>query len=464
MLLDYSKNDFNKNVKPILEKELFTNGISAEIIKYLEKDYNNEKFYFPNKDEVIKAELNEKILLDLNNELINKYLIRYCKSENTFYYLLQIDESLINQAIFNHNITLFNSDKLFEILIQNLKLLELFFKNLIENSDSIFNAKKYIIELINKNGKFNILSNEEYINLLQEILPLSKISDIIEYEINNDDFLSNDNAILQISIWNLLCNLEVNESTIKLLSWTSENGYRNLSNGYNSTQTIEEVLEKWSNYNYQKPDEEYGYSSYADYNDRINIQMLISAYGEIFNLKKDLMVKYDGVKAYLYKSVHWTNLSEKYNKEELFEDFIKYELFDGEKYYIDDDNEVLKYFKLNKLNYDKKYFKIFKEYFSPDENLVIENFEKIGSAITSFDLWDIENILDEKKLEKEKIKYYMNIYYSQVEQSKLMDKIDNLPNQDAFNNLYAELELVKNKKDTWIYLLLIVIIILLILK
>ena len=109
MSLDYSKNDFNKNIKPLLEKELFNNGSIIEVIKYLEKDYNNEKYYFPSNEEIIGNEINEKILLDLNNELINKYLIRYCKCENTFYYLLQLDETLINQAIFNLNIVRFNS-------------------------------------------------------------------------------------------------------------------------------------------------------------------------------------------------------------------------------------------------------------------------------------------------------------------------------------------------------------------
>lgn len=463
----YSKRDFNDNILPVLSTEVFRNCSILEIIKFLENEYNE----YPINDWYIKGwyikedsinDSNEKILLDFNNELINKYLVQYCKSENTFYYLLELDDRLINQAIYNLNISFSKIDKLLAILIKKQDLLRVYLTN------SLLNYKKNpyfsytIIPLINKENRFKDLTDENHINLLHNILPMNEFKNIIQKEKDDNDIC--DTSELEISIWNLLCNLDVNLNTIKLFSSISINNYDDLDNGYKSMYSVEEILEKWSNYDYKSIDGD-EYTSYANYKDKINIQMLISAFADLLEFKKELILKYDGVKAFIYKYRHWSNfLEESSSNENSYNNYIKTNILNNERQYIERDGSINYFFALNKDNYDEEYFKIFSKYFEPDKKLVIKYFEKIGSGITEYKLWQIEDILDDESLTKEEKKYYFNLYFDQVDKKKLINKINNIPTQKEFNNLKSDIQYLKNKKDFLLYLLIVIIIGLLILK
>lgn len=432
---------------------MFFNASTLEVIKFLENDYQNI-YIFSIEKEVY--EVNEKILLDRNNELINKYLIRYCKSKNTFYYLLQTNELLINQGIFNLNIISYYDEKLTNILSSNIEILKTFFNFYIKNYEHTLSKPNYIDSLIVKKDGFNKLSDEEHIQVLQNVLTLPKISNIIEKEkIDYDNWMTNKTE-LQSNIWNLICNLEVNLDSIRLLSWISDNNYKSLDKPYNDTHSLKEILEKWSNYNYVEPKDDYDYYSNGDdYNDKINIQMLISAYSDYSNVLDEECLKFDGVKAYQYKYNTWWNIVKIENDN--IQEYIKF---------LEDNHQekMFTFFKFNEYNYQEKYFHKFLDSFTPDEKLVLDNFERIGSGITYYDLWDINNILSENNVETEKRKYYLNLYFNQQDKNKLLSNIKNLSNKDEINELNEKIESIKNKKHTWLYILLIGILVVQILK
>jgi hypothetical protein len=452
------KRNFNEDIFMDIVNEVFNNQSTLEIIYFLENDYQN---IYNFSIDIEKIEVSEKILLDLNNDLVNKYLIRYCKSKNTFYSLLQIDDMLIHQGIFNLNIIQYYDTKLINILLSDIEMLKTFFIFYIENFENTLSKSNYIDSLITKTDGFNILSDEKHIEILQYVLGLPKISNIIEKEKNNN-WMENLTEI-QSNIWNLICKLEVNIDTIRLLSWISNNNYKFLNKTYENTYSIKEMLEKWSNYNYVEPKEDgEDYSDDVDHNDKIKIQMLISAYSNDFNQLDEECLKYDGVKAYRYKYYAWWQVA-KINNDDI-EEYIKFlEYNRQEKMFI--------YFKFNENNYQEKYFSEFKKlFFLVVGELVIENFEKIGSGIVCYDLWDLNDMFDENNVNKEKREYYLNLYFDQKDKVKLisemkkMSDINNSSNEKALNNLYAEIEFIKNEKHIWLYILLIGIFIMQILK
>lgn len=452
----YSKDDYSKNVLPYFVRELFSNSTSMEIIKFLKNDYNSNEF----RSECNKS--NEKILLDLNNELINKHLIRYCKSENTFYYLLELDSSFINQAIFNINIGYFKNKKIIEILLNNKELLKVFFENLIENIYSISYSKYLILSLINeKEILFDKLSNDEYISLLKIVLPHNNLLKIIKEEIEDDDVRFSRYHQFQKSIWNLLCDLEVDENSIELFSKMGKIYNVHLDTAYDKNHTIEDILKKWSDYDYKEINKDEDYKPYIDYNDKLNVQMFISLYN-ISDLK-DLMTKYDGVKAYLYKYRHWTNLTNWKTKLKDYKEFIENELLQvGEKYISNETENPIKFFILNKSNYEEaEYFKIFKEYFEADGKLVIENFEKICKAFLEDDnygLYEIENLFEEQELEIEKRQYYLDIYHNYIHREQLEKELsDKFLKEKDFYKLAIDLQTSKNRKDKLFFILLILL-------
>ena len=442
--IEYKKNGYNPDVAESLINEIFNNGTVLEIIKFLENDYQNIYIFAIDKE---TYELYEKILLDLNNNLIDKYLIRYCKSKNTFYYLLQKNDLLINQGIFNLNIISYYDKNLINILISNLEILKTFFNFYIDNYKNTLSKPNYIDSLITKMDGFNKLSDEEHIEILQNVLTLPKILNIIEKEKNDYDNWMTNKTELQFNIWDLICNLEVNINSIRLLSWISNGNYESLNKSYKNSHSIKEMLKKWSNYNYVEPKDDYDYYSNGDdYNDKINIQMLISAYSDCQDKFDEEYLKYDGVRAYRYKYDTWWSIANIDNDDK--KEYVKF---------IDDNykDKMFTYFKLNKDNYQEKYFQEFSNFFNPDEKIVLENFEKIGNGISYYTLWDLNNMFNENNINEEKRRYYLNLYFNQKDKNKLISNINNLSN---------EIEYLKNKKYTWIYVLLIGILIVQILK
>ena len=96
---------FNRSVTPEYTKQVFKNGSIIEIVNFLENEYQNISLFDLN--DKTYEEL-EKELLDRDIDLINKYLVRYCKTEYIYFYLLERDNQLIHQAIFNLNILIRN--------------------------------------------------------------------------------------------------------------------------------------------------------------------------------------------------------------------------------------------------------------------------------------------------------------------------------------------------------------------
>lgn len=95
---------------------LFNSGNIIEIIKFLKKEYKTGGYLHWSR---IDFESNEKILLDLNNDLINRHLIRCCKSSSTFYYLLEKDTSLVDEASYNLTMAKYYDHRFVERLVNH---------------------------------------------------------------------------------------------------------------------------------------------------------------------------------------------------------------------------------------------------------------------------------------------------------------------------------------------------------
>lgn len=428
--IGYAKSFFDKGVAPLLIKEIFKKNDSIEIINFLENKYQNITTSYEDED---LCDVNEQILLKLNNELINMYLIRYCKSKNTFFYLLELDNNLINQGIFNLNIIYSNENKLIKYLVKNQNILNIFFIFYFEASNLIWT--NLIYSFINKENEFSLLSEDVYFSILEVIFTHNKITDLIEKESEPYSELSSNRICY--SIWNLLENLEVNEKSIALLSSIGSFGHERLDKPYNTKTTSKQLLKKWSSYNYNevKRDNEFDFrTSKEDFQDRTNIQILIASYA---NYSNPLNSEYEGVRAhgYMHCSID-TFLKDAYaNDDYSKEAYIKY-IKDNQ------DNILFEYFKLNYWNYTEKYFDVVYETMKLDRSLIIENFETIGKSILVLDWWDINSLLEENNLSENKKNYYKTLYYMQ----KL--KLDNNQINELIDKQNSVINIVENKKCT----------------
>lgn len=285
----YCEYDFKKSVGSDIVKYVFQKLNTYEIIKFLEHDY-----YETNSTDI---DNDEKILLDLNNELINKYLVRYCKSKNTYYYLLELNETLINQGIHNLNIIVLYDEKLVNKLVLNdnlnNKLIKRFFYFYIENyKKTIFSRKNYLDSFIERKDNFVNLSDDKYIDILSCILTLRKIPKIIKKEKKESNEWMRNKTELQFSIWNLICNLNVNDNTIRLLSWIGEENYMNLDMHYHSNMSTEDMIDKWSNFMYGA---DVNNPERAGNNDKINVISLIRSYSKTSEIHSKKEKEYDDI-------------------------------------------------------------------------------------------------------------------------------------------------------------------------
>ncbi len=465
VMLNYKK--FDADIVSSYVENLLNNGNIFEIIRFLENEYQHIGISFDLSDKIdFEFELNEKRLIDLNNDLINKYLVQYCKAKNTYYYLLEIDNALIHQAVFNLNMAP-NYDKRFiKYLVSDdkaVKLINYFFHFYIENYKNSIghgrNAKSsYIDALIEKRDAFSELSEDQYIKILQNVLTEPKIKDILQKEVEEHNNWMTNKTEIQKNIWNLICNLDVNIETVRLLSWMSEFICGNIDSFFcKNYNKIEEQLKRWSNFEYKEPINNYDYYSNGDdYDDRTRIQMLICSYVKSFDELKKL--EYDGAKAYIYQYKGWWGLVDSFDGG--IDDYINFfETYGKRKEgaYIDN---LFKYFELNVINYQEKYFKTFINYCSPDSKLVLENFQNIGSGILAYDDWDIERLFERNNLNDEQQKYYLMLYNKQKDKSEILEAIAKLPKQNEYNELLREITILENKikeKQFWLYILLICI-------
>lgn len=428
--IDYAKSSFDKGIAPLLIKEIFRKNNSIEIINFLENEYQNITTSSEDKN---LDDTNEQVLLKLNNELINIYLIRYCKSKNTFFYLLELDSNLINQGVFNLNITHSYENKLIQYLVKNENILNVFFSFYLENSSLVWT--NFIYAFINKENEFSLLSEDVYFNILKTIFTHKKIADLIKEESEPYSELSSNRICY--SIWNLLENLEVNEKSIALLSSIGSFGHKRLDKPYNTKTTSKQLLKKWSSYNYNevKRDDVFDFrTSKEDFQDRTNIQILIASYA---NYSNPLNSEYEGVRAhgYMHCSID-TFLKDAYaNDDYSKEAYIKY-IRDNQ------DDIVFEYFKLNYWNYTEKYFDVVYKIMELNRSLIIENFETIGKCILVLDWWDINRLIEENNLSENKKNYYKTLYYMQ----KL--KLDNNQINELIDRQNYVINIVENKKCT----------------
>lgn len=420
---DYTKQFFNEHIQDILAEEIFTRRDSIEIINYLETFYQDSLFITENKIN----DINEKILLDFDNKLVNLYLIRYCKSVNTFFNLIKSNPSLVENGLFNRGLIHKVSNNLIPYLIEDISLLKTFFNYYMESSNTIL-----IKEFIYKEKGFESISDKIYFEVLENIFRHRKLEVILKEESEPYSELSSDR--ITYGIWRLLEKLDVNENSITVLS--SIGGFKNrlMSIPYNSNSTINELLEKWSNFEYNKVERDYEFdfvTSTTDMLDKVSIQMLIASYSRDNSHKS----QYDGVRAYSYMHNHIEYFI-KYDKKE-FENFIV-----KNNRNIQNKDKMFDYFKYNIFNYTETFFEISYPRLDLDKMLILENFEKIGKSIIAMEWWQLEELLEFNNLEESTKQYYKTLYYLQTLQ------LDNSQINELIDKQNKVIEIVVNKKTT----------------
>ncbi len=469
---------FNRSVTPEYTKQVFKNGSIIEIVNFLENEYQNISLFDLN--DKTYEEL-EKELLDRDIDLINKYLVRYCKTEYIYFYLLERDNQLIHQAIFNLNMIPYYRKNFVRLLISeqesftyfSTSLIEIFFRFYIDNylRTTFFSRPEsshklsYLDALLERKDTFEALSRKEHTELLQSILTEPKIVNILQKEsVDHDNWMTNKTNI-QKNTWNLICNMEVNIDSIRLLSWMSDNFHKNINSSFTKdSKEIEKQLARWSNYDYKKPVDDYDYYSDGDdYNDKTRIQMIIFSF---YNSGEDQkFLEYDGVRAYNYQFTGWWSIVDLHD--DPIEEYKKFLETYGKREDGEYKDRSFKYFKLNEMNYTEKYFKHFKYHCKYDNELVIKNFEKIGSGILELSMWGMERLFDDNNLSDEKRQYYLKLYNKEKDKNELINRMDKLSNEDNYNKLLEKITALENKKDLHshlgVYVLLIIILIYLIL-
>ncbi len=420
---DYSKQFFDKHIRGILTEEIFTRGNSIEIINYLENSYQDSFFITENQID----DINEKILLNLNNKLVNLYLIRYCKSANTFFSLLKNNPFLIENGIFNNGLIYKVSSNLTAYLLTDINLLKTFFNYYMESNNSILLKK-----IICKEEGFESIADKIYFEVLENIFRHRKLETILKEESEPYSELASDR--ITYAIWRLLEKLDVNENSIIVLSSIGGFKDRYMSIPYDSNITINKMLEKWSSFQYNKveKDDEFNFvTSSTDILDKVAIEMLIASY----STKNLHTSKYDGVRAYSYM----------YND---IEYFIKYDKKEFENFIVENNrnaqnkDQMFDYFKYNIFNYTKDFFAISYDRLDLDKTLILERFEEIGKSIIAMEWWQLEELLEFNNLEENTKQYYKTLYYLQTLQ------LDNNQINEIIDNQNKVIEIVQNKKTT----------------
>lgn len=316
----------------------------------------------------------------------------------------------------------------------------------------------YIDALIEKRDSFCELSDKEYVEILQRVLPQSGLVDVLKKEsLDYDNFLGNSTK-LEENIWNLVYNLNVNIETIKLLSSISEYvcSARNIKSWFRKDSVeIDKQLDRWSLYDYKKLINDWdSYNTSDVYHKRTAIQMLIWSYKGDFDVSKSQNL--DGAVAYNYrygyKPMDYWDINE-------YKKFIEThgERIDG-KY----KDEQFSYFHFNEENYQEKFFKVFYKHCYTDAKLVLKNFHKIGKSIIVLDKWDMQRIFKENSLSEEKKEYYTNLYIEQQQKqqnmNEILDIVNGLPQKQDYNLLLEKIILAEDKASKKVSLLYIVII------
>jgi len=393
-------------------KEIFINKTSLEIVSYLEYGYQSiQTIYFLNKnkcrqnnDEIFAA--CEKILLDKDNELIDYYLARFCRSNVTMDKLLQKNTNYLNEAIYNVNCSssIINKIALDEELLTNYFSYWLLKEQLpLEFS---YSFQPIIESFLDKNenhlfGYFEHIPEDMYFRVLDKIAPFINI----RKRILIDDAQRKKNAydappdLISHSLWRLLEKLDVNSQTIKLFSGIGDFPRRICELPYKRKLNVDQMLDKWSGYEYSDNDE--------GFEQKVAIQMLINSFSEEFQDHNNfLKSKYDGVRAYYYKygNFFWGPLKESSSKEVL-KKFV-HEVFDK-------DPKNASFIENNFCFYSEKFFPLFHELFTISKSCakqIINNFEEIGKSIVVLDRCDIKNILSNAKVNEKEQKYYYLMY------------------------------------------------------
>ncbi len=395
----YSEQSFNKNVAHLLSREIFTNGNVAEIIKYLETDYNNYQLYtYENFDKI-----NEEILLALKNKLVNNYLIKFCKSKETFFSLLKSDQTLLTQAIFNKNIWSFGTNTLILYLLDNIEVLETFLNFQLESKSMIL-----VNDLINKKNVFASINEDVYFDVLKTIFAHHNIENILKDESEEYSYDPLKDRLCY-SIWNLLENLTVNATSISLLASIGAYNRKYMRIHYNGSKyTVNDMFIKWANFKYNKVERAAPFdfvTSNADELDEIYIQMLIASYSSINFLKS----KYDGARAHFYMYGHIEQFLPYYDDKDKDKDKEEFENFINKQR----KDKMFEYFKFNFWNYTEDFFDISYRKLELEGRLILKNFEQIGKSITILDWWDLNNILEDNRLSKDENRYYKTLFYFQ---------------------------------------------------